>query len=66
MYGGVEVLLHAYLTLSQDGGEWSASSSGYFTPRKRASSTCWIGDWIGPRAGLDAVVKRKISFSCHE
>jgi hypothetical protein len=32
-----------------------------FTPRKRAPGTHWIGGWVGPRAVLDAVVKRKIS-----
>jgi len=26
----------------------------------RAPSTHWIGGWMGPRTGLDAVVKRKI------
>jgi hypothetical protein len=30
-------------------------------PGKRAPGTHWIGDWVGPRAVLDAVVKRKIS-----
>jgi hypothetical protein len=40
-----------------DGGEWSASRHDRFTPRKRAPDTHWIGDWVGLRAGLDAVVK---------
>jgi hypothetical protein len=31
-----------------------------FTPKERAPSTHWIGGWVGPRAVLDAVVKRKI------
>jgi hypothetical protein len=31
-----------------------------FTPRERAPDTYWIGSWMSPRAGLDAVVKRKI------
>jgi hypothetical protein len=43
-----------------DGGEWSASRPGRFTPRERDPGTHWIGGWVGPRAGLDAVVKRKI------
>jgi hypothetical protein len=29
-------------------------------PRERDPGTHWIGGCIGPRAGLDAVVKRKI------
>jgi hypothetical protein len=30
-------------------------------PGVRTSGTLWVGDWVGPRAGLDAVEKRKIS-----
>jgi hypothetical protein len=29
-------------------------------PRERAPGTHWIGGWLGPRAVLDPVVKRKI------
>jgi hypothetical protein len=29
-------------------------------PPGRAPGTNWIGGWVGPRAVLDAVVKRKI------
>jgi hypothetical protein len=45
------------LTSALDGGEWSASWSGCFTPRERAPGTHWIRGWVGPRAVLDAVVK---------
>jgi hypothetical protein len=48
------------LTSAPAGGEWSASRPGRFTPRERASGTYWIGGWVGPRAFLDTVVKRKI------
>jgi hypothetical protein len=48
------------LNSALDGGEWSASRPGRFTPRERAPGTHWIGGWVGPRAVLDAVVKRKI------
>jgi hypothetical protein len=48
------------LTLAVDGGEWSASRTGSFTPRKRVPGTLWIGGWVGSKAVLDAVVKRKI------
>jgi hypothetical protein len=46
------------LTSALDGGEWSASRPGRFTPRERALGTHWIRGWVGPRAVLDAVVKR--------
>jgi hypothetical protein len=48
------------LTSDLDGGEWSASRPGRFTPREIAPVTHWIGGWVGPRAVLDAVMKRKI------
>jgi hypothetical protein len=47
------------LTSALDGGEWSASRPGHFTPRERAPGTDWIGGWVGRRAVLNAV-KRKI------
>jgi hypothetical protein len=48
------------LTPVLDGGEWSASRSGRFTLRERALGTHWIGGWVGPRAVLDAMVKRNV------
>jgi hypothetical protein len=48
------------------GGEWSASRPRRFTPRERAPGTHWIGGWVGPRADLDAVVKRKIPSPCRD
>jgi hypothetical protein len=47
------------LISAPDGGEWSASRTGHFTPRERAPGTPWIGGWVGPRAVLDTVVNRK-------
>jgi hypothetical protein len=41
-------------------GEKSALRPGRFIPRERASVTHWIGGWMGPRAALDAVAKKKI------
>jgi len=56
----VEVQLHAFLTSALDGGEWSTSRLGRFTSGERAPGTHRIGGWMDPRAGLVAVVKRKI------
>jgi len=39
--------------------KWSASRLGRYNPGERAPATHWIGDLVGPRAGLNAVVKRK-------
>jgi hypothetical protein len=48
-----------FLTSSIDGGEWSASCPGRFTPGERAPDTHWIRGWVDPRAGLNVVEKRK-------
>jgi len=58
-HGGVKVQLHAFISLALDRGEWSASHPGRFTPRERAPGTHLLG-WVGPRAGLDLVERRKI------
>jgi hypothetical protein len=44
-----------FLTSALDGGAWSASRSGNFTPRKTAFGAHWIGGWMGPRAGMDTL-----------
>jgi len=44
------------LTSALEGGEWSASCHGCFTPKGRAPGTHWLGGCVGPRAVLDAVV----------
>jgi hypothetical protein len=50
-----------YSTLALDGGgEQSASHPGHFTPRERDPCIHWIKGWVGPRASLDMVSKRKI------
>jgi len=51
------------LNVALSGGKWSASRSGHFTPYERATGTRWIGSWVEPIPRLDAVTKRKFSFS---
>jgi len=34
--------------------------------RDKNHGTHWMGGWMGPRAGLDAVVNRKIPSPCRE
>jgi len=46
----MEVPLHAFLTLALGGNE---------TPRPLYARTHWIGGWVGPGTGLEAVGKRK-------
>jgi hypothetical protein len=36
------------------------------TPEKEPPGTQYTGGWVGPRAGLDVVVKRRNPFPCYE
>jgi hypothetical protein len=58
---GVEVQLHTFLILTLDGGDWSASHTGHFIPMETAR-THWTEGWVGHRAGLGMMAKRKIMF----
>jgi hypothetical protein len=58
-YGGIDVLIHIFLTSALVGGEWSASRPGRFTPGERVPGTHWIGGWVDPITGLDDLKKRK-------
>jgi hypothetical protein len=51
--------MHSLISLL-DGGEWSASRFSRFNPKEKDPGTHWIGDWVGPSASLDTVLKRKI------
>jgi hypothetical protein len=62
-YGGVGVWLHAFLTLGLDGGEWSVSRPCCFNAGAKAPDTQWIGGWVGPRVGMDAVAEIKSPFT---
>jgi hypothetical protein len=51
-----------HLRILNVGNRWRyvvSSRSGRFTSKVRAHGTHWIGGWMCPRAGLDAVTKRK-------
>jgi len=34
-------------------------------PGERTPGANWLGGWVGPRTGLDAVAKRKIIKTAH-
>jgi hypothetical protein len=59
-YSESENIYPLILKLALAGYEWSASRPGHFIPRERAPSTHRIEGWVGPRAVLHTVVKRKI------
>jgi hypothetical protein len=65
MYWGAEVQLHS-LTLALEGGERSASRPDSFKPGVRATRYPLVKGWVGHRAGLDAVAKKKIPSPCRD
>jgi hypothetical protein len=44
----MEIQFHAFLTSALDGGEWSASRFGRFTPGDRFLGTPRFGSLLGP------------------
>jgi hypothetical protein len=56
-YVGVGVQTHVFLSSALVGSKWSAACSGQFIFRERVRDTHWIGDWAGPRAGLNGIEK---------
>jgi hypothetical protein len=65
-YWGVEVWLHASFTSALGGGGLSVSCHDRFTPKETTLFTHWVGGWMGSRADLDTVVKRKIPSPCRD
>jgi len=59
--------IHSSLAL--EGGEWPTSHPSYLTLKERPplpSNIQSIGGWEGPLAGIDILVKTKISYLCQE
>jgi hypothetical protein len=54
------------LTSALDGGWVASFALQLLYPRERAPGTHCIGGWVGPRAILDMVVKRKTPSPCQE
>jgi hypothetical protein len=59
-YGAVDVEIHVFLSSALVGIQWSDSRPGRFTPEERIPGTHWMGGWVGSRAGMNDVEKRKL------
>lgn len=51
-----------FMTLTQNGGDLSASQRNHFSSGERSLCTNWIGGWLGSRVGLDTVDWKKKSI----
>jgi hypothetical protein len=58
-YGEVYVQIHIFFTSALVGGEWQLHAPAALHPEKEPRVPIVIGGWVGPRAGLDDVEKRK-------
>jgi hypothetical protein len=67
-YGEVETQLHTFVTSALEGGEWSASHTGYFTPGGKSYRSPLDGRLGGPhsqpRRGDEE--KKSLHFPCRE
>jgi hypothetical protein len=54
-YGGMDILIHIFLTSALGEGEWSNSRSGRFILGRGVPVLHWIGGWMNPRADLDSL-----------
>jgi hypothetical protein len=59
---GVRVQLRSLLILALDGVSGQLHDQATLSPGKRVPGTHCIGGWLGPRAGLHILEKRKISY----
>jgi hypothetical protein len=59
MYGRVEIELYTFLTSAPDGGEWSTSRQGHFTPTEKVHDTHWIGAWMDLSAGSNMLEEKE-------
>jgi hypothetical protein len=57
VYGGMDVQIHIFLTSALVRGGWSVSHPCCFTPKLPGTQS--TGGWVGHRAGLDDLEKRK-------
>jgi hypothetical protein len=58
-YGGVDLLIHIFLTSVLVEGARLASCPCRFTPGEKTPVAHWIGGWVDPRGGLDDMEKLK-------
>jgi len=60
--GGIELWLQSFFVLALDGAEWSASGPPA-VPVVKNSGADYVGDWLGPSAGLDFWMRDKFRAS---
>jgi hypothetical protein len=63
---GGEGIISPFSTSVLDDDEWSSSRYDHFTTEEWAPGIHRIGCWVDPRADLNTIEKRKMSFPCQE
>jgi hypothetical protein len=63
MHAAVDVLLHAFLILYLDEGEWTASLSDRFIPGERTPITFCITELFSLTIGLKAAKRKMCQYS---
>jgi hypothetical protein len=46
--------------------KWSKTHCGRFTSKETPPGTSWIGTWVDPIAGLNAVAEKNFFFLCQK
>jgi len=57
---------HIFLTLAVGGSEFPDSHPGCLTPVESLTGSHCVGGWVGPRAGVDPLMQRKMFSSCRQ
>jgi len=62
-YRGAEVKLHSFLNSKIGGGRRLTLSHYRFCPQRNNSGSKYTGGWVGPKTGLDIMMKKNLEHT---